>query len=93
MITKKRQMELNRIRAWERSTATSLDDVYKSCSSAKRRAWMDCEALCALYNGTDLKIVSHNCMVFSAAFQFADREDGNLKLMYITRDHDYEYDL
>lgn len=73
---------------WERSTDYSLDDVYKSYSTAKARAWRYCEQLCDEHNGTDLKVVGHNCMKFSAGFIFTDKETGVLKYMHITPSYD-----
>lgn len=83
MTSQERTAKRN-ISRWENSTDYSLDDVYNSCSSAKRKAWAYCEKLCRKYKGTDLKVVGHNCMIFTAGFQFIDSDTGVVKYMHIT---------
>lgn len=53
---------------WNYSRAHDLDDVYKSCSNAKRRSfnyiWYDCKQ----NHGYGLRIVSHNCNFYSTVY-------------------------
>lgn len=86
--------------AWRRydySDMYSLDDVYKNCSSNKRKAWKYCEDLCRSYNGRNLKVVGANSMMFSAGFIGEKENDktGELKniFVYITKDYDRYMEL
>lgn len=76
------------IRWWEESNKHSLDDAYKSHSTAKNRAWRYCEELCEQHNGRKLKVIHHNTYVFTAGFEFTDKETGELMFMYITPSYD-----
>ena len=71
-----------------RSNDYELEDVYKSYSVHKSRAWRYCEQLCMEYGGLDLKIVSHNCMMFTAGFIFPHPDTGELCYMHITKSGD-----
>ena len=85
----------NRINCYNNSSDTSLNDVYKKYSYAKKVAWEYCIALCKYYNGKNLKVIGHNCNFFSAGFTFVDKETGVIKFMYIAptynREVDYDY--
>lgn len=81
------------IQRWKASTDTSLSDVYKTNSTAKDRAWKYCQELCEKYNGTGLKVVSHNQMIFTAGFQFVDKDTGVLRYMHITPSYDTAVDM
>lgn len=72
---------------YKRSDEYSVYDAYKNCSYAKERAWYYCQELCEKYNGYGLKIIGHNCMQFSAGFEYKDADD-NVHFVYITRDYD-----
>lgn len=67
----------------------TLDDVYKSYSYAKAKAWEYCKWLCNLFSGKNLSVVGHNCMMFSASFDF--EYEGEKYLMYITKSYDRVY--
>ena len=71
-----------------RSTDYKLDDVYKSYSIHKSRAWQYCDNLCLEHGGRDLRIVSHNCMMFTAGFIFQHHDTGELCYMHITKTED-----
>ena len=82
MRTNKRAKQITE--QYERATATRLSDVYGRCSEAKKRAFNYCNMLMQEYNGNDMKILSHNTFVFTAAFLFEDRETGAANIMLIT---------
>lgn len=71
------------------SSAEELSDVYENYSSAKRRAYEYCSGLCKKYNGTDFRIVAHNTMAFTVAFEGVLPESGEVGIFVITRDYDY----
>ena len=75
-------------RAWENSRDYSLDHCFNSYSTAKARAWEYCEKLFHKYDGYGLKVISHNGWIFTAGFEFADPETGEIKFMYITPSKD-----
>ena len=82
MRTNKRAKQITE--QYERATATRLSDVYGRCSEAKKRAFNYCNRLMQEYNGNDMKILSHNTFVFTAAFLFEDCETGAANIMLIT---------
>lgn len=77
--------------SYVRSSIDSLFLAYANPSLEKERAWWYCRDLCAKFNGYGLKVIGHNCFMFSAAFLF-DR-DGETYLMYITKDHDKAFKI
>ena len=76
-------------RRWMYSNAEKLPDIYASYSDAKRRAWQYCEDLCLKHNGRRLRIVGHNCMTFTAAFEGCGPCEGDYGIWIITRTYDY----
>lgn len=82
----KREMERqakNHYKAWERSEDYALEFVYNSFSNAKARAWRYCREKQAELNGYDLKVISYNCMVFTAGFEYYDEKAKAVKFYYI----------
>ena len=75
------------IKKYERSTARTLSDVYKSFSDAKWFAYDYCLNLMDEYDGFDLRIISANTFIFTVGFRFIDPETGVVKFMYITPEH------
>lgn len=71
----------------------TLDDVYKSYSTAKRHAWEYCERQCAKLNGTRLTVLSYNTFGFTAAFQYPHPETGVLMLRVETPCNTYDMEL
>lgn len=71
------------------SEARELSDVYDSCSDAKHKAYDYCLELFEKYHGTNFRIVGHNCMVFTVAFEGVLPETGEVGIFVITRDYDY----
>lgn len=69
---------------YKRSKATCLADVYGRYSRAKEEAFNYCRRLMAEYDGEDLRILSANTFIFTACFQFMNKETGEAMLMYIT---------
>ena len=71
---------------YKRSTDFSLYDVYKTHSIYKEQAWRYCEEQCEKKQGHGLKVIGHNCMFFSAGFEY--EEDGKRMFMWITPSYD-----
>ena len=69
------------------SNDTCLEDVYKSYSIYKARAWSYCKELMQDYCGYNLRVISHNSNIFTAGFEFQD-EFGVNYFMYITPTYD-----
>lgn len=78
------------IRAYERATAQTLDDVYKTYSRDKKQAYNFCVQECIDNLGTNLKILSANTFVFTAGF--LSTMFGTLDLVIITKDYIYWID-
>lgn len=73
---------------YEKSTATSLRQVYGTFSKKKEDAWENCVGTRLVYEEMGykvgrLKILGASCYQFSAAFT-AKKEDG-IYLVYITK--------
>lgn len=81
------------VQAFQRAPYKTLWDAYKDPSREKERAWWRCQELCKAMNGRGLRITSHNCQFFTAAFSFEDPETGVLQVAYITPNHDYEMEM
>ena len=92
-MTRQERQAINNIRAWEQSTATSLNDVYDSYSRNKYHAWLNCQNLCKRHHGTGLKVVSHNCHFFTAGFQFVDKKTGVVRYMHMTSMYNTAVDM
>lgn len=73
------------LRRYRMSCKYGLYDAYKGFSKAKRDAWKRCEKLMEEYGGYGLKIIGANTHFFSVGFMFKD--NGEEKLMYITREN------
>lgn len=72
---------------YARATATSLDDVYSSYSSAKMNAWIYCEKLAKQFSAvSSLYIIGHNSQTFSVAFE--GKHNGKQAFFYITKTYD-----
>lgn len=57
---------------------TDLDDVYGRYSSAKARALRECREWCEADNGYNFHICSHNTSSFSVAWNYTDKETGEI---------------
>lgn len=51
---------------------TKLEDIYKKYSNEKRRAMAYCKEVCLAENGKNFRIISHNLMKFSVAWETTD---------------------
>ena len=73
---------------YENSSARTLADVYGRYSAKKAEAFASCQRLMAEHNGEDLRILSSNTFIFTAAFTMWSEETGEALLMYITPSRD-----
>lgn len=64
-------------RAYVGNGVRDLDDVYGRYSTAKYRAWRDCERRCAEKDGYGLSVISHNTSYFTAGFMY-ENETGKM---------------
>ena len=67
---------------YKNSTAKTLRDVYGRWSNKKQEAYEDCISFMESLNGHDLKIIGHNCDMFSVGFEYT--ENGLNYFVYIT---------
>lgn len=77
-------------KAWVRSGDYALDFVYGSYSVNKARAWRYCQEMKAKLNGYGLKVITHNCMVFTAGFEYMDSDTGEARFYYIAPSFDWD---
>lgn len=75
--TKKAQDLIERFFISEYDT---LEDCYKSCSPAKRRAYFHCTAKCAGMDGWRFRIMSYNSHTFTCGWLYIDKETDILML-------------
>ena len=83
-MTRKEMMIRADIQAYDNSTDYSIFHAYKNPSPRKVGAFEHCIEIMHRYGGRALKVVRHNCFVFSAAFLFDDPDTGEIKFAYIT---------
>lgn len=77
----------NAYQRWTKSTDSTLEQVYKNCSTAKYRAYNYCMDLMNKYNGSGLKNLGHSCNFFSVGFLAT--VDGVPVFCFITYANDY----
>ena len=70
----------------QRTSATSLRDVYNSWSYNKEKAYNYCRELYSKYNGENFRILSANTFAFSVGF--IGTIDGQKAFFYITKSDD-----
>lgn len=75
------------ITQWEYSSNYQLEDVYKTYSVFKARAWKYCIDLMSDLNGWCPKVLSANSQAFTVGFEFSDPETGEAMFAYITKDY------
>ena len=73
--TKRGQALLARANHFE---GTDLSDVYGRYSSAKASAMRDCRLWCEEMNGYNFRIISHNTFGFSVAWNYTNKETGEI---------------
>ena len=78
--------------AHKRAYYTTLSQVYAKASPAKWKAFNYCKKKQSELDGFNFRITGFNSFMFTAAFQFIDKETGVLRLYYITKDYDYVCD-
>ena len=71
----------------------TLDDVYKSYSAEKLRAWGCCQRICDSMNGRHLTVLSHNSNFFTAAFEYTHPDTGVLMLHVETYANSYDMEM
>lgn len=81
-------LALANYRNYRNSDMYDIYDAYKNPSFAKTRAFRACADKCAEYGGENLKVVSKNCFIFTAGFEFCD-DDGVVMFAYITPSYIY----
>ena len=64
---------------------TTLDDVYTTCSKAKRDAFDYCVKMKEAFDGYDGRIASHSIFEFTYDFKFM--VEGREYLMHITKNY------
>lgn len=77
------------INSYDNAYVRDLGGCYDTWSSAKQHAFNYCLELMSKLGGFDGRIMSWNTFSFTYGFQFVDKETGELKLAYITKDYDY----
>lgn len=60
------------LQAYNRSTAKTLSDVYKSFSYAKEKSFNDIWYEMKSMGGHDLRIISHNCNFYSCGYMLGE---------------------
>lgn len=87
--TKKGQNLLARAR-W--NEGTTLDAVYGRYSTAKSKAFKDCQRWCEEDHGYDFHICSHSCHQFSVAWNYTNPETGEVMTRIETASNTYIVD-
>ena len=90
-LTKTQQQQF--ISKYKRATTGELYKVYKSCSTAKWRAYYRVIEQMRALRGYDLRITSHNSSIFCCAFLFSDPDTGEVKICYVTPYNNYYFDF
>ena len=86
-MTREERVAQDNISRWRQSNWTEIYDAYDSFSKGKVNAWKYCKNLCEQYNGSNLKVISRNCHKFTAGFEYVDKETGEIRFMYISKDY------
>lgn len=92
-ISYQKRQAKNNYEWYKKSVWHELRDAYANPSVNKERAWFHCISLMAAYNGHDIRIISRNTYMFTAGFEFEDKETGVCKFMYITPNYEIEIEL
>lgn len=87
-VTEMKRQARKHYKAWKRSEDYALEFVYNSFSANKARAWRYCQAKQMELNGTGLKVITHNRMVFTAGFEYYDEKAQAVKFYYIAPSFD-----
>lgn len=76
------------IKSWKNSRYTDLYSAYGTPSVKKKDAWDYCIRKKLEYNGSNLKVISRNTYMFTAGFEYVDKETGECMFMFITPNYD-----
>lgn len=87
--TKRGQMLIEKAGRFE---GTKLDDVYGRYSEAKKEAMEDCERWCKEDDGFNFHIISHCTNTFSVAWNYFNKETGELMTRIETAQSTYIVD-
>lgn len=94
MTSKEKERQARKhYKAWERSEDYALEFAYNSFSANKARAWRYCQEKQAELNGYGLKVITHNCMVFTAGFEYYDEKAKRIKFYYVAPSFDCEVEI
>lgn len=77
---------------WQASENVALQDVYKTCSAEKWRAFDHCRTRFAELNGFGFRIIGANTFGFSVGFEYENPEYGNVVFVYITKNGETQWD-
>lgn len=77
---------------YDRATANSLNQVYKSCSYAKQRSFDAIRWEMVTNGGYDLRITGHNAMMYSCAYRYKG-VDGLEHLRYFTKANTFDFPI
>lgn len=70
--------------AWQLSEDYALEFAYGRYSENKACAWRHCRVKQKEMNGTGLKVITHNRMIFTAGFEYFDEITGVCMFYYIS---------
>lgn len=90
MTKRERERAEYNYKVWEMSEKDSIYKAYKRPSFAKYKAFERCREMCRNDDGWGCKVVSTNCSTFTAGYEYADKESGVCKFVYITPWNVYE---
>jgi hypothetical protein len=79
------------LREFKYSKGTTLEEVYKNCSSAKKQAFDYCKKLAAECDADNFAISGANCMMFSVIFTFT--LNGYKFFAHITKAYNHCYEV
>lgn len=88
-MTRNEMMMKANVKAYDDSTDYTIFHAYNKPSPRKVGAFEHCAEIMHRYDGYGLKVVRHNCFVFSAGFLFVDPETGVIMFGYITPSNVY----
>ena len=77
---------------YDYSDICELRDCYRRYSIEKSMAYHKIREEMDSVGGQDLRIISHNCNIFTCGYIYTDRETGVLKFVYHTPTYKIEID-
>lgn len=78
-------------REFKYSKGTTLEEVYKNCSSAKKQAFDYCKELAKECDAVNFAISGANCMMFSVIFTFT--LNGYKFFAHITKSYNHCFEV